>query len=266
MIWIQGTVYFVQWSINYNLTKFFDVDRTHCDKMSMSNHGLVGPSNPATTPHPSTPSKSCRGSNASQRPPTPHRNQSPSFRMPSSMPSWGISRSNALLPTPATPRKRKDNVLLHLHGIKTRMPGNLSLDSSCTCLMAELLLSYTPDDWQVHLIWHIFPRLWQYLLHRHWLWKKPGIWGIGHFGRCWKAGHCHQPIEGIRARSNALPVCVIVVYFYWRYRTNYRPTISNAFSTCLRLLKHLGLVWRRQWHPSQFELFDLKVFPHHFRC
>jgi len=32
------------------------------------------------------------------------------------------------------------------------MPTNLSLDSIRTRLTAELSLSYTPDDWQVHLI------------------------------------------------------------------------------------------------------------------
>ena len=68
------------------------------------------------------------------------------------MPSRGINRSNAPLPTPATPRQRKDNALLRLRGIKTRMPGNLSLDLIRTRLIAELSLSYTPDDWQVHLI------------------------------------------------------------------------------------------------------------------
>jgi len=156
MIWIQGTVHFVQWNINQNLTNFFDVDRARCDKMSASNHGLVGPSNPSTTPHPSTPSKSRTGSNASQGPPTLRRDRSPSFRTPPSTPSRGINRSNAPLPTPATPRQRKDNALLRLRGIKTRMHGNLSLDSICTRLIAELSLLYTPDDWQVHLIQRIF--------------------------------------------------------------------------------------------------------------
>ena len=155
-IWIQGNVHLIQWNKNQSLTKFFDVDHARCDKMSTSNHGLVGPSNPATTPHPSTPSKSRGGSNASHGPPTPRRDQSPSFRTPPSTPSWGISRSNALLPTPATTRQRKDNAQLRLHGIKTRIPGNLSLDSICTCLIAKLSLLYTPDDWQVHLIWCIF--------------------------------------------------------------------------------------------------------------
>ena len=92
----------------------------------------------------------------SQGPPTPCRDRSPSFRTPPSTPSRGINHSNALLPTPATPRQRKDNALLHLRGIKTRMPGNLSLDSICARLIAELSLLYTPDDWQVHLIWRIF--------------------------------------------------------------------------------------------------------------
>jgi len=63
MIWIQGTVHFVQWNTNQNITKFFNIDRACCDKMSASNHGLVGPSNPATTPHPFT---SHGGSNVSQ--------------------------------------------------------------------------------------------------------------------------------------------------------------------------------------------------------
>ena len=105
--------------------------------MSVSNHGLVDPSNPATTPYPSTPSKSRGGSNASQGPSALCRDQSPSFRMLPSMPSRGINRSNAPLPTPATPQQRKDNALLCLHGIKTRMPENLSLDSICTHLIAS---------------------------------------------------------------------------------------------------------------------------------
>ena len=156
MIWIQGTFHFVQWDINQNLTKFFNVDCACCDKMSMSNHGLVGLSNLVTTPHPSTPSKSCGGLNLSQGPPTPCRDWSPCFRTPPSTLSRRINHSNALLPTPATPQQRKDNALLCLCGIKIRLPGNLSLESIYTCLIAELSLLYTPDDWQVHLIQHIF--------------------------------------------------------------------------------------------------------------
>ena len=120
--------------------------------MNTSNPQLEGPSNPATTPHPTTPSKSRGGSNASQGHPAPRRDRSPSFRTPPSTPSRGLNRSNAPLTAPATPRQRKGNALQRLRGIKTRMPSNLSLNSIRTCLISQLSLSYTPDDWQVHLI------------------------------------------------------------------------------------------------------------------
>ena len=48
-------VHFVQWHINQSLTKFFDVDRARCDKMSTSNHGLVGPIKPSHWHSSSTP-------------------------------------------------------------------------------------------------------------------------------------------------------------------------------------------------------------------
>jgi hypothetical protein len=60
------------------------------------------------------------------------------------------SRHPPLLPE--TPRKRKENANQRLRGIKTKMPENLSLDAIRTRFKSVLKLSYTPDDWQVHLI------------------------------------------------------------------------------------------------------------------
>jgi ATP-dependent helicase YprA (DUF1998 family) len=53
---------------------------------------------------------------------------------------------------PETPRKRKGNANQRLRGIKAKLPDNLSLDAIRTRLVSILKLSYTPDDWQVHLI------------------------------------------------------------------------------------------------------------------
>ena len=53
---------------------------------------------------------------------------------------------------PETPRRQKGNTNQRLRGIKAKLPDNLSLDAIWTRLVLILKLSYTPDDWQVHLI------------------------------------------------------------------------------------------------------------------
>jgi superfamily II DNA helicase RecQ len=56
------------------------------------------------------------------------------------------------LTAPETPKRRRENASKRLPGIKTQLPANLSLESIRTRLVETLGLSYTPDDWQVHLI------------------------------------------------------------------------------------------------------------------
>jgi len=56
---------------------------------------------------------------------------------------------------PQTPQWCKPTASVHLQGIKTSMPNNLSLSSITQCLVSRLTLQYTPDDWQVHLIHRI---------------------------------------------------------------------------------------------------------------
>ena len=64
-------------------------------------------------------------------------------------PSWCSTMPKNL---PETPRRRKGNANQRLQGIKAKLPDNLSLDAIWTRLVSILKLSYTPDDWQVHLI------------------------------------------------------------------------------------------------------------------
>ncbi|KAF5340719.1 hypothetical protein D9611_007435 [Ephemerocybe angulata] len=53
---------------------------------------------------------------------------------------------------PETPRKRKPPVQSRLPGIRTTLPNNLTLPSIRKRLKKRLKLTYTPDDWQLHLI------------------------------------------------------------------------------------------------------------------
>lgn len=67
-------------------------------------------------------------------------------------PSTHTTSSSTFLTAPQTPRKWNTNRNEHLRGIKTTLPDNLSLASISRCLVDILLLSYTPDAWQVHVI------------------------------------------------------------------------------------------------------------------
>jgi len=69
--------------------------------------------------------------------------QSPSHRHRTSQTSY--------IP-PETPRKRRDNHQQRLQGVKSNLPAHLSLVSIWQRLINSFTLSYTPDDWQVHLI------------------------------------------------------------------------------------------------------------------
>ena len=80
--------------------------------------------------------------------------QNPSPRHPSvpTTPSKCHGSSSALQTVLETPKRRKENVLRRLPGIKTKLPANLSLSSIQQRLVDTLQLTFTPDDWQVHLI------------------------------------------------------------------------------------------------------------------
>jgi len=53
---------------------------------------------------------------------------------------------------PETPRKQRDNHQQCLQGVKSNLPAHLSLISIWQRLINSFNLSYTLDDWQVHLI------------------------------------------------------------------------------------------------------------------
>ncbi|PPQ76514.1 hypothetical protein CVT24_010875 [Panaeolus cyanescens] len=55
-------------------------------------------------------------------------------------------------PDPQTPRKRKPAINHRLPGIKTDLPPFLSIQLIQKRLKSKLSLSYTPSDWQAHLI------------------------------------------------------------------------------------------------------------------
>ncbi|KAH6912970.1 P-loop containing nucleoside triphosphate hydrolase protein [Coprinopsis sp. MPI-PUGE-AT-0042] len=60
--------------------------------------------------------------------------------------------SGSARPQPSTPRKRKAPGHNRLPGIKKSLPERLSVESIKKRLRIDLALSYTPDDWQAHLI------------------------------------------------------------------------------------------------------------------
>ena len=122
--------------------------------MSVSNQWSDGPSNLHPTSHLTMPSRGRGLSKTSPESPTKHGTHSPSIRLPPSTPSRQKNQPAApVTPTaPETPWQRKDNLLQHLCRINTSLPSKLSLALICSHLVSKLSLSYTPDNWQVHLI------------------------------------------------------------------------------------------------------------------
>ena len=68
---------------------------------------------------------------------------------------FSLNNSNIPQMNPQTPWQRKVTTSVHLQGIKTSMPNNLSLASILWRLISILRLKYVSDDWQVHLIHQI---------------------------------------------------------------------------------------------------------------
>jgi len=62
------------------------------------------------------------------------------------------NRPNIPRTDPQTPQQRKLTTSVHLEGIKTSMPNNLSLSLIAQHLVSRLTLQNTWDDWKVHLI------------------------------------------------------------------------------------------------------------------
>ena len=120
--------------------------------MSASNQCSDGPSNLHPTSHPTTPSRGHGLSNTSSESPTKHSSRSPSIRLPPSTPSRRKNQPTVPPTAPETPQRRKDNISQRLRGINTNLPPSLSLTSIRSRLISTLSLSYTPDDWQIHLI------------------------------------------------------------------------------------------------------------------
>ncbi|KAJ7578558.1 hypothetical protein C8J56DRAFT_1030902 [Mycena floridula] len=58
--------------------------------------------------------------------------------------------------TPGTPRRRKYPASQRLQGIKSNLPESQRLQNIKTGLCDKLKLTYTPDDWQAHLIHRVF--------------------------------------------------------------------------------------------------------------
>ena len=125
--------------------------------MSVSNQWSDGPSNLHPTSHLTMPSRGRGLSKTSPESPTKHGTCSPSIRLPPSTPSRRKNQPAApVTPTaPETPQQRKDNLSQRLRKINTSLPSNLSLTLIRSRLVSKLKLSYTLDDWQVHLIQRI---------------------------------------------------------------------------------------------------------------
>ena len=140
-------------------------DRVCSDTMSSLSQQPPAPSNPSSIPHPTTPSK-CHGASNGPQGGRKHHGNYPGDGQSTPLlpistahgqtvpatPSKHHGPSNAIWTMPETPKRRKENILQRLPGIKTNLPANLSLDSIRTCLVNTLQLAFTPDDWQVHLI------------------------------------------------------------------------------------------------------------------
>ena len=144
--------YFIKIHPNNILTNFCETDRACCCEMSASNQWSDGPSNLHPTSHSTTPSRGHGFSNTSPESPTKHRNCSPSITLLPLTPSRRKNQPTAPPTAPETPRRRKDNISQRLRGINTNLPSSLSLTSIRSRLISKLSLSYTPDDWQIHLI------------------------------------------------------------------------------------------------------------------
>lgn len=73
-------------------------------------------------------------------------------RSPPQTPSRRNRISQVTRAPPETPRRRRENHQQRLQGVKSHLPANLSVQSIQQRLIASFNLSYTPDDWQIHLI------------------------------------------------------------------------------------------------------------------
>ena len=79
--------------------------------------------------------------------PSPGTTRSPSKSPPRRNGAFQASRV-----PPETPRKRRDNHQQRLQGVNSALLSDLSLQSISERLITSFNLSYSPDDWQVHLI------------------------------------------------------------------------------------------------------------------
>jgi len=116
---------------NWRSIKFGAPTRARCRTMSLSNTLPEPAGTLSTTRVPKTP---CKQRTTVYTPPAP----------------------------PETPRRRKKTPNQCstfpdqcLQGVKTRLPDNLTFDAIRTRLVEGLKLSYTPDDWQLHLMGRI---------------------------------------------------------------------------------------------------------------
>jgi superfamily II DNA helicase RecQ len=73
-------------------------------------------------------------------------------RSPPQTPSHRNKTSQDSRAPPETPRRRRDNHQQRLQGVKSHLQDNLSLRSIQQRLTASFKLTYTPDEWQIHLI------------------------------------------------------------------------------------------------------------------
>ena len=133
--------------------------------MSLSSQLPLALLNPSTIPHPTTPSMPHDTSNPPQaalmhyldypydgRTTPPQQNLSHRHPSVPTTPSKCHGPSSAIQTVLETPKRRKENTLQRLPGIKTILPANLSLASIRQRLVDTLRLTFIPDDWQVHLI------------------------------------------------------------------------------------------------------------------
>ena len=80
-----------------------------------------------------------------------HPSPGPTISPPKSPPRHNATFQASRAP-PETPRKRRDNHQQRLQGVNSSLPSNLTFQSIRERLITSFNLSYSPDDWQVHLI------------------------------------------------------------------------------------------------------------------
>ena len=147
----SGKSYTMYNDFEWTNIKFCCTERVRFVEMESTILPATYPSVSHGLPPPTTPSKQKRGAFTNGTCSSSRRNASPSSKTPPTTPSKA-PKSTAVPSQPETPQRRKANASHQLRGIKPLLTGAQSLESIPDTLITKLGLTYTPDEWQVHLV------------------------------------------------------------------------------------------------------------------